>query len=128
MTERDPSTLASGRTELGEDSREERLRAVLTDAYPALETSAALRARMADVLTQSAAAHPRRSPSPFHFSPARLGWALVVVLGLSGFVAPVLVPQWVAAQSLRRLEAAVTDARSMHEVTWRIGPGGTRTK
>src|SRR2546426_5431318 len=128
MTERDPSTLASGRTEQGEDSREERLRAVLTDAYPALETSAALRARVAGVLTQSAAAYPRRRPSAFHLSPARLGWALATAAVLVGIAAPILWPRWVGAQTLRRIGSAIDDVMSAHEVYWRVSADGRRNK
>src|SRR5262249_9338599 len=60
---------------------------------------------------------PRRRP----------GLALAGGLGVLA-LAIAVAPTWVAAQALRRMEAAVADVQSAHLIDWQLGPDGGRTE
>jgi outer membrane lipoprotein-sorting protein len=108
------------------EQQEENLRRLIRAAMPPAEVSETLRQRVR-ALEGADPRLPAQSLLTRHF-PTRIRWALAAGLALAGIVTPVLAPRWVAAQVLRRTEAAITDARSMHEVTWRVAPDGSRTK
>jgi outer membrane lipoprotein-sorting protein/peroxiredoxin len=105
--------------------QEENLRRLVRAALPMSDVSEALRQRVHALET---APIPRPRSFVAHLLPPRLGWTLVAALLLGGVVLPVVQPRWVAAQALRRMEAAIIDVRSAHEVTWRVTPDGGRAK
>lgn len=114
-----------------EARREERLRALFAAADPPVKPSEALRQRVAAVTAPGALPSSRRegrSRSVSHrWRPLRLGLGLAGAAALA-FAAVGVIPTLVAAQALRRMQAAISDARSMHEVAWYLRPDGSRTK
>lgn len=107
------------------EQREENLRRLVRAAMPAAEVSDALRQRVRSL--ETAPVQPTR-PWLLRLFPQRARWALGAALLLAGVVAPIVQPRWVAAQALRRMESAITDVHSAHDVSWRVAPDGTRTK
>jgi hypothetical protein len=105
------------------DSREENFRRLIRAAMPTAEASDALRQRVRSL--EAAAAAPRARS---RFSIARLGWSLVALGAAMAVVAPFCAPRWVAAQTLKRIQAAFDDVRSAHEVYWRVAPDGSRKR
>jgi peroxiredoxin len=111
-------------------SREERLRATLAAAYPALEPSEALRRRVAGLAAEQATLARRlpidRVSLGRRWTPLRLGVGLALAIAL---VAAVVgrAPTVTATQLLQRAEAAVNQVRSAHFIRWRLAPGGHRT-
>ncbi len=108
----------------GEAASEGRLRAALHDAYPAMQPSPQLRARVAEM----AAAHALRTTRQ---RTVRL--RLRAGLGLAGAAAmlALMVMMWprvVLAQMLRRMDAAMNGAQSAHIISWKIKEGGSRVK
>lgn len=108
----------------GEAASEERLRAALSQAYPAMQPSPQLRARVAEM----AAAHAVRAARQ---RTVRL--RLRAGLGITGAAAllalmVVMWPRVVLAQVLRRMDAAMGGAQSVHIMAWRVNSDGSRTK
>jgi outer membrane lipoprotein-sorting protein len=131
MKNREPIIKSSPPME-GDDTRqEERLRALFAAADPPVKPSEALRQRVAAVTEAHARPVSRRDER------SRRGgrrWrALRIGLALAGAAAVALAaisiaPTLVAAQALRRMQAAISDARSMHEVAWHLNSDGSRVK
>jgi hypothetical protein len=109
------------------NSREENLRRLVRAAMPAVEVPDSLRQR---VLELEAAQRDECSLPVSRILRGRSGrWVMAAGLTAAGIAAAIVVqPTWVAAQALKRMEAAITDARSVHRVTWRVEPDGTRRK
>src|SRR5262249_30976518 len=114
------------RRESRPDRQEENLRRLLRAALPPAEVSDALRRRVL-ALEAAPPARPLRLPRLFPGRPAHSPAATAVGIACVLYLAFVR-PTWVAAQTLRRLEAAIQDARSMHEVAWRVNQDGSRTR
>ena len=66
-------------------------------------------------------------PSLLNMLTLRVRW-MMAALVLAGLTFTVLQPRWVAAQALRRMEQAITDVRSAHDITWRLEAGANRVK
>jgi len=108
------------------EQREENLRRLIRAAVPQAEVPESLRERVRAL--EAAPSAPARSHAR-RFLPGRpLGWTLAAAAVVAAIAGPILRPRWVAAQALRRMEAAVTDARSSHQVFWRISRDGQRVK
>src|SRR5205823_8446527 len=75
------------------------------------------------------AARPRSAAGarPRLWTPWRIGLGLAGATALA-LVAVGMAPMWVAAQVLRRAEAAAGQVENAHAVTWRVGPDGKRIK
>jgi hypothetical protein len=95
----------------------ERLRGILAEACPGLAPSPELRRRIAGIAAQHDAARGRRGRR--WRLPLGLASASVAALAALLFVN---LPTLVAAHALRRMEAAVSDVRSAHMVTWSLMP------
>lgn len=108
------------------EQQEENLRRLIRAAVPPAEVPESLRERVRAL--EAAPPTPAR-PRARRFLPGRpLGWTLAAAAVVAAIAAPVLQPRWVAAQALRRMAAAVTDARSAHQVFWRVSRDGRRVK
>lgn len=99
---------------------EERLRGVLTEAYPATEPPEELMRRVGQAAAQSQERHRRRRQW-------RTALALTGVTALS-VMAVIITPRLVAAQTLYQMQNAINDARSVHSIDWRVAPDGGRVQ
>jgi hypothetical protein len=104
-------------------AREEQLRALFQAADPPVRASEALRQRVAEVTAP--ASRTRRGVL------GRVPWRLA--FGLAAATVLVMVyttvaPVWVAARILGRAEAATASAQSVHIITWRLLPDGSRAR
>lgn len=107
-----------------EAATEGRLRAALSEAYPAVQPSPQLRARVAEM----AAAHAVRAARQ-----RTLRLRLRAGMGLAGAAAllALMVAVWprvVLAQMLRRMDAAMSGVQSAHMIMWRVAEDGSRSK
>jgi outer membrane lipoprotein-sorting protein/peroxiredoxin len=129
--EKRPQVGEGGGSSMGAAPREERLRATLAAAYPALEPSEALRRRVAGLAAQQEAREPQRTGDSAslgrRWTPLRLGLGLALATALLAAVVG-RAPTVTATQLLQRAEAAVTQVRSAHFVRWRVAADGSRTK
>jgi outer membrane lipoprotein-sorting protein len=118
-----------GSAPTGEDQalREERLQALFAAADPPVKPSKALRQRVAAVTASQAPSSSRREGRSRRWTPLRLGLGLAAAAAVA-LAAVGVVPTLVAAQALRRMQAAISDARSMHHIAWQLHPEGSRTK
>src|SRR5207249_11541675 len=100
------------------EQREENLRRLVRAAMPQEEVSETLRRRVRAL--EAAPAASRRSRLGGLAPWRRLGWALAIGVAIAGVLAPIIQPRWVAARTLSRMQAAISDARSAHNIFWRI--------
>ena len=107
------------------EQREENLRRLIRAAMPQQEVSEALRRRVRAL--EAAPIAPARSPT-WRRRGGRLRWAIAATLAVGALVIKIVQPTWVAARALQRMQAAIADARSAHDVFWRISKDGHRVK
>lgn len=108
------------------EMREEMLRRLVRAAVPEARASEALRQRVRELALGYQP--PQQRGGFFHLRPKRTRWAAAVVLVAAIAMVLVFRPVGATARLLRRIDLAITDARSAHEVTWRSVPAGRRIK
>jgi tetratricopeptide (TPR) repeat protein len=129
MTDRERNKTGAAPEEGGSDPREARLRALFAAADPTTVPPELLQQRVAAMAAEHAGRTPRRGtvqPRP-RWTPWRIALGLAAATALA-LISVSLAPMWVAAQVLRRAEAAAGEVRNAHVVTWTIGPHGSRRK
>ena len=107
-----------------QDRQDTRLRSSLTAAYLSTEPSDAFRHRVREEAARRGEITLQRIRRQRR---VRLGLTLVgasalIILAVMGW------PTLVAAQTLHRMEVAVSEIKQMHSITWAIDPDGTREK